>query len=941
MVDVAESQEDPWAAASAPADPFVAAAPGSPQMAAPPADPIVSPARPTDPDPWATPSAASDPWIETPTSPPADPFGAATSPALPARTEGSPSVAVPPASPPEDPWSQPAAPGVTAAAEAPDAPASSASGARKLRKKLAALTGLHHAGAKVKEKLAKKKSAEPPPAEPAWSAGDEAPTDDAGAGVAIPAAHETSPAAARPASLRLRKAAAKLTGVHGAFSPRAQPDETDEQRAASRAFDAMDVDGDGELSAEEIHAALLKNDADASLERVKELVAKADTDGNGTVSREEYLEALKTDLIPEGWRGTLTGAAQRAREIASNAAAALGPAATKVRKAAAKATGQHGAFSKKNAVPPVDVEDAPSAAPAPSLESMQQNRFRAAASRTMMALTAFSKKETVDATDEPSSPRPHLDHEASGDLRRKQLKKRQGSLAGRLGAEEAKSDPAPRKKKGFANLFGKAQHAFHHSEDTPPQPWTAHGAEAVRTALDAFEADERAMCTANLWIERGDAKRCASVKAALGGDPTQAALGQATPEKASKAIVSAIEGGEPHAAVDAVRALLMMHVPLCKTVHHETRDAFVRAATEPRTAAAQREALQKLVDDLPPIHKQLLGRLAAHLARIVRRQRLNGSSWRGLAAALCPVLLPSSGAVSTTAKIQASIACERLLRVVNAGAGGPKSPRAPESPAWSPRQPAPSPKPHTAFDAFAHMPANPFSPKLASKKKSPKLAMRPPDHHPPGWAPPAADPWPASPPPMLSRAPDSAAPPPPMPSHTPVKDDNGGDPWPAGSADPWPPHASDAPPPMPPHVPDAPPPPMPSHTPEKPPEASDRPPDWKPPPPPKVEGPIEARAVRATYVDEIDSDDSDDDEREWSLRHALEEFGVTKVRVKGKQGVALFGSEKDASDALHAHRVGAWRLSSPSIDASGEQILYTGAGSPQVEDDLERLLATT
>ena len=121
----------------------------------------------------------------------------------------------------------------------------------------------------------------------------------------------------------------------------------------------------------------------------------------------------------------------------------------------------------------------------------------------------------------------------------------------------------------------------------------------------------------------------------------QAALGQATPEKASKAIVNAIEGGEPHAAVDAVRALLMMHVPLCKTVHHETRDAFVRAATEPRTAAAQREALQKLVDDLPPIHKQLLGRLANHLARIVRRQRLNGSSWRGLAAALCPVLLPS------------------------------------------------------------------------------------------------------------------------------------------------------------------------------------------------------------------------------------------------------------------------------------------------------------
>ena len=81
--------------------------------------------------------------------------------------------------------------------------------------------------------MGKKKSAEPPPAEPAWSAGDAAAPTDGAPDVAIPAAHETSPAAARPASLRLRKAAAKLTGVHGAFSPRATPDETDEQRAAA------------------------------------------------------------------------------------------------------------------------------------------------------------------------------------------------------------------------------------------------------------------------------------------------------------------------------------------------------------------------------------------------------------------------------------------------------------------------------------------------------------------------------------------------------------------------------------------------------------------------------------------------------------------------------------------------------------------------------------
>ena len=72
-----------------------------------------------------------------------------------------------------------------------------------------------------------------------------------------------------------------MTGMHGAFSPRATPDETDEQRAASRAFDEMDTDGDGELSAEEIFEALSSNNADVTLDRVKELVAKADKNGNG------------------------------------------------------------------------------------------------------------------------------------------------------------------------------------------------------------------------------------------------------------------------------------------------------------------------------------------------------------------------------------------------------------------------------------------------------------------------------------------------------------------------------------------------------------------------------------------------------------------------------------------------------------------------------------
>ena len=83
------------------------------------------------------------------------------------------------------------------------------------------------------------------------------------------------------------------------------PDLTEEQRAALAAFAEMDADGDGELSADEIHRALSKNGEDVSLERVKELVAKADTDGNGLVSKQEYLDAIAADLVPQGWLGAL------------------------------------------------------------------------------------------------------------------------------------------------------------------------------------------------------------------------------------------------------------------------------------------------------------------------------------------------------------------------------------------------------------------------------------------------------------------------------------------------------------------------------------------------------------------------------------------------------------------------------------------------------------
>ena len=83
------------------------------------------------------------------------------------------------------------------------------------------------------------------------------------------------------------------------------PDLTEEQRAALVAFAEMDTDGNGELSANEIHRALSKKNGNVSLARVKELVAKADTDGNGLVSKQEYVDAIAADLVPEGWLGAL------------------------------------------------------------------------------------------------------------------------------------------------------------------------------------------------------------------------------------------------------------------------------------------------------------------------------------------------------------------------------------------------------------------------------------------------------------------------------------------------------------------------------------------------------------------------------------------------------------------------------------------------------------
>ena len=87
--------------------------------------------------------------------------------------------------------------------------------------------------------------------------------------------------------------------------PAPTPELSEEQRAAIAAFAEMDTDGDGELTAEEIYRALSKNNADVTLERVQEVMAKADKDKNGTISQQEYLDAVAA--MGAGWIGSWLG----------------------------------------------------------------------------------------------------------------------------------------------------------------------------------------------------------------------------------------------------------------------------------------------------------------------------------------------------------------------------------------------------------------------------------------------------------------------------------------------------------------------------------------------------------------------------------------------------------------------------------------------------------
>ena len=239
-------------------------------------------------------------------------------------------------------------------------------------------------------------------------------------------------------------------------------------------------------------------------------------------------------------------------------------------------------------------------------------------------------------------------------------------------------------------------------------------------------------------MRHGDEARSAAVRVVLEAKP---------------AIDAAIDAGDPHAVIDAVAALLRERAPLATLGR---RQAFIRAATEPspsRGVAGQRHHLCILLGELPPFHREVLTRLAKHLGRIVRRRRLNGASWRGLAAATAPLIFGHGVAADADEALWATVACARLLRTVNAAAGGPKSPTpspptsptvaSPVSPSPSPREPSPVATPVAKPRSIEPSPPEPAATPPRSAPEPPATPQRSPE---PVATPPKPKPAPIAPP---------------------------------------------------------------------------------------------------------------------------------------------------------------------------------------------------
>ena len=117
-----------------------------------------------------------------------------------------------------------------------------------------------------------------------------------------------APPPSQPVAEEQQPAAAPTEPAAAAEPPAPAPELTDEQRAMLEAFKAIDADGDGELTADEIYQALAKTDTNAAnLERIHEIMEKADKDHNGTISQQEYMDAVAEDILPPSWLGTWLG----------------------------------------------------------------------------------------------------------------------------------------------------------------------------------------------------------------------------------------------------------------------------------------------------------------------------------------------------------------------------------------------------------------------------------------------------------------------------------------------------------------------------------------------------------------------------------------------------------------------------------------------------------
>ncbi|KAJ1452284.1 RhoGAP domain-containing protein [Pelagophyceae sp. CCMP2097] len=183
-----------------------------------------------------------------------------------------------------------------------------------------------------------------------------------------------------------------------------------------------------------------------------------------------------------------------------------------------------------------------------------------------------------------------------------------------------------------ANPAAKLQEKSHLAAGTMYPTISVSAADAVRGALDALERHAGALDEEGLWRESGSAVRVLALTNTLATIKTGSAV-------QIKRLLA--DGEDSHAVVGAVKGVLRRHQPL---LTYTRCSAFVQASLSKPTdgsdeAVFRKKVVRALVDELPPINRQLLGRLSAHLKKVVKRSSSNRMSWSALAISLAPTLL--------------------------------------------------------------------------------------------------------------------------------------------------------------------------------------------------------------------------------------------------------------------------------------------------------------